>query len=276
MPYLAVNIKVNNIMNKKAFSLTELIVVISAMTFMSAIVVPINETKRDIAISSICKSRQKETGLALNLYSMDWQGVLPIAYWNSSTGQYARLPHKLAPYLEQELYSEEEIFNNKRYHCPGQPRWLVNNDSVLESGTTSVGSYGYNYFFFNGLYENNDHIERRVCDIQKGEELPLYGCVSGESYKGYGGYGGQILSYNGPHPKALKYGFMGGEINPVTVSRINSNGPAPNHGPKCNMLMADFHVEAINVCIDGEFPWTDYVGTSFHPSRASSMGNSTR
>ena len=80
------------------------------------------------------------------------------------------------------------------------------------------------------------------------------------------------MSYEGPHPKAFRYGFLGGKITPATIVRIHRSGPAPNHGRNANMLMGDFSVRAVNVCVDGEFPWIDYTGTMFHPSRASSRG----
>ncbi|MFI4911382.1 MAG: type II secretion system protein [Sedimentisphaeraceae bacterium JB056] len=267
--------------NKKAFTLIELLVVISIIAVLMSIMMPALAKAREQAKKILGAARQKDVGLALNLYSQDWDGALPKAYWSKVPGSnYTRLPYKLAPYYDQDQDgTSSELFSFELYSCPAQPKWLTNSEGEkVERGKSAVGSYGYNYFFFYGVnpggkFSNmGDWVERNVSHIRDGATLPLFGCVSGEEYEGLGAGGGQVLDYRGPHPKAFKYGYMGGK-SPATVSKTSPSGPAPNHGRDCNMLMADYHVEAVNVCVDGEFPWTDHTGSAFHPSRASVRGN---
>lgn len=269
----------------EGFTLIELLVVISIIAILMAIMMPALRKAREQAIAVVCSSRQKDTGLALNLYSQDWNGALPRAYWGGAgTGAYTRLPYKLAPYYNQnkDNATSAELFSFELYSCPAQPKWLTGeNGETVERGKSATGSYGYNRYFFYGYNPGgnksaSEYVERNVADIRDGSNLPLYACISAEAYMGFGAGGGQELKFSGPHPKALKYGFLGGKANPGTIAKTDSFGPAPNHGRNCNMLMGDFSVRAVNVCVDGEFPWIDYVGTMFHPSRASSRGFETR
>lgn len=269
--------------SKKAFTLIELLVVISIIAILMSIMMPALRKARAQAMSIVCSSQQKDIGLALNLYSQDWKGVLPRAYWAAGSGtNYTRLPYKLSPYYDTKITtSSADAWSYKLFSCPSQPKILSGeNNQPAERGNSAVGSYGYNKFFFYGLipYKNaplKDYVERNTYDIKDASTLPLLCCISGEKYDGLGGGGGQVMDFEGVHPKAFKYGFMGGK-SASSVARTRPSGPAPNHGKNCNMLMADFHVEPVNVCVDGKYPWTDYTGTSFHPSRASKRGYDTK
>ncbi len=271
--------------NKNAFTLIELLVVISIIAILMAVMMPALRKAKEQATAVVCSSRQKDMGLAFSLYAQDWKGSLPTANWDKAPGgNYTRLPFKLAPYYDQKQSgTSAELFSFVMYSCPGQPKDLYDteNNRIVERGTTAVGSYGYNTFFFQGLRSKDSsgkdvYTERKTSDIKDGANLPLHGCISGAKYNNLGGGGGQQLSYRGPHPKALDYGYMSGAIPQVSANFVNSFGPAPNHGRNCNMLMGDFSVRAVNVCVDGEFPWQDFVGTMFHPSRASTRGFETR
>lgn len=267
---------------KYGFTLIELLVVISIIAILMAIMMPALRKAREQAIAVICSSRQKDTGLAFNLYSQDWNGALPRAYWSQS-GAYTRLPYKLAPYYNQkkEGATSSELFSFEMYSCPGQPKWIFDSEgNTVERGTAAVGSYGYNQFFFYGLdaegtTDQSKWVERNISDIRDGASLPLYGCVSGEKYENLGSGGGQVLASQGPHPKAFKYGFMGGK-SVASISRTHRSGPAPNHGRNCNMLMGDFSVRAVNVCDEKAFPWMNFEVNMFHPSRATQRGNQTK
>ena len=184
---------------KFGFTLIELLVVISIIAILMAIMMPALRKAREQAVSIICSSRQKDTGLALNLYSQDWKGALPRAYWSKQPGStYTRLPYKLAPYYNQQHQTtSSELFSFEMYSCPSQPKWLVDDEgNQVERGTTPTGSYGYNTFFFNGInpggrFSNpQDWLERNVADIRDGSNLPLYACITGEKYMDIGGGGG--------------------------------------------------------------------------------------
>lgn len=262
------------------FSLIELLVVISIIAIMLAVLMPSLNKAKQQAIKVRCASQQRDTGVALHMYSQDWDGVLPRAYWSGVEGtQCTWLPYKLAPYVDRKRYGvdHDEIFSFELYSCPAQPKWLKNRaGETVQWGTSGVGSYGYNRFFYFGYdtggLPSSQWLERKLADIQDPSSLPLYGCLSAEEYMGLGAGGGQGMHFKGPHPMAIKYGFMGGEINWLSKSRTDPWGLAPNHGREANILMGDFSVRGVDVCVDGQFPWFDYVGTAFHPSRASERG----
>ncbi len=272
-----------NIIKKNGFTLIELLVVISIIAVLMAIMMPALRKAKEQALAVIDASQHKDIGLAMNLYTQDWKGMYPRAYWDETVkgSNYTRLPYKLQPYYDFKV-TTSFTWDYELFVCPGQPKdlWDTTNNKVVERGKGAVGSYGYNIYFFYGVapYKGapqKEYVERRASDIRDGANLPLQACISGERYEGIGGGGGQVLKYEGPHPKAFKYGYMGGK-SPASISKTSYTGPAPNHGKNCNMLMADFSVRPVNVCEEGQFPWQDHAGTMFHPSRASTRGFETR
>ncbi|MFI4911209.1 MAG: type II secretion system protein [Sedimentisphaeraceae bacterium JB056] len=247
---------------RQAFTLIELLVVISIIAVLMSILMPALRKVREQGKAIVCASQQKDIGVALNLYAQDWKGQLPTGNWSGTAGsKYTRLPYKLRPYyFDNHNVPNDEVWDYELFRCTTQPIELE-----------AKGTYGYNTYFFRGFepdFAASTGKERRLSEIKNATSLPLLGCLNGTVDPAFGGDGGgQEMMYQGPHPAALKYGYVGGEIKPANRDMINNFGPAPNHGKNCNMLMADFHVEAVNVCVDGEFPWTDHIGTAFHPSR---------
>lgn len=270
---------------KSAFTLIELLVVISIIAVLMAVMIPALRKAKEQAMTVVCSTQHKDIGMALNLYAQDWEGSLPRAHpVDGDSGK--RLPYRLAPYYDRKTnVGSAESWSYELYHCPGQPKYLVKEDgSPVERGKGAVGAYGYNHYFYYGLNPGGQYgfddaglrkwKERNMSDIKDGANLPLHGCLSGEKpYSDIPGSGGHYMSYAGPHPKALKYGFMGGKTM-ASAARVNRFGLAPNHGKNANILMGDFSVRPVNVCVDGDFPWTDYYGTNFHPSRSISRNDS--
>ncbi len=266
------NIKVSRYKTKAGFTLIELLVVISIIAVLMAILMPALAKVKEQAKAVVCSTRQKDIGMALNLYSQDWSQKLPIAgirdYTSATPEKEFRLPYKLKPYYDQKGTTSNEVFSYQMYRCPTQK---------LNINSAAYGSYGYNTFYFNGLKSRGveKYTERAIYDIKTDTaRLPLLGCLSQEMNPEIAGQvGGQEMYYSGPHPNVLKYGYLGGKVTVMTRDKLNYFGPAPNHGRNCNMLMADFHVEAVNVCVEGQYPWTEPRGAEFHPSRAGGSRN---
>jgi prepilin-type N-terminal cleavage/methylation domain-containing protein len=243
---------------KAAFTLVELLVVISIIAVLLAVLMPSLNKAREQGKSVVCGSRQKDIGLALSLYAADWSQKLPTATLEGD--DYTRLPYKLKPYHQRKGTKSNDLFGYELYRCSTQK---------LNPKAAAVGSFGYNSFYFNGLQASNGKsVERSVLDMKNAAVLPLLACLSQEIYQGFDSshIGGQEMAVTAPHPSVFKYGYMGGKLTPLTRSYVNNFGPAPNHNRKCDFLMGDFHVEAVNICVDGKYPWTDHKGTVFHPS----------
>ena len=61
----------------RAFTIIELIVVISLIGIMAAMVFPVYARAREHARSSVCANNLHEIGMALQMYSRDWDGCYP-------------------------------------------------------------------------------------------------------------------------------------------------------------------------------------------------------
>ena len=80
------------IMSKKGFTLIELLVVISIIALLLAILMPSLSLVKEKAKFTVCKTNLKQYGLAMAMYSSDWDGGFPEAagaifdpYGNGST-----------------------------------------------------------------------------------------------------------------------------------------------------------------------------------------------
>lgn len=71
---------------KPAFTLVELLVVISIIALLLAILLPSLAKARAQAQSTVCKARLKEFGVALNLYAIENRGVYVTQDWILPTG----------------------------------------------------------------------------------------------------------------------------------------------------------------------------------------------
>jgi prepilin-type N-terminal cleavage/methylation domain-containing protein len=62
---------------RRAFTLMELLVVISLIGIMASMVFPVYARAREHARSSVCASNLHEIGMALQMYAQDWDGCYP-------------------------------------------------------------------------------------------------------------------------------------------------------------------------------------------------------
>jgi prepilin-type N-terminal cleavage/methylation domain-containing protein len=62
---------------RKYFTLIELLVVIAVISILAAMLMPALQQAREQARAASCMSNQKNIGLALNMYTGDWDGFIP-------------------------------------------------------------------------------------------------------------------------------------------------------------------------------------------------------
>jgi prepilin-type N-terminal cleavage/methylation domain-containing protein/prepilin-type processing-associated H-X9-DG protein len=130
-------------MKKRGFTLIELLVVIAIIAILAAILMPVFAQAREKARQASCMSNMKQVGLALMMYTQDYDELFPVAFPLAppvNGGNVDRIPYdiQLVPYIK----------NDQCFTCPSdaQPR---SNSAVWDGryhptrGKKIARSYGY-------------------------------------------------------------------------------------------------------------------------------------
>jgi prepilin-type N-terminal cleavage/methylation domain-containing protein/prepilin-type processing-associated H-X9-DG protein len=100
--------------NKKGFTLIELLVVIAIIAILAAMLLPALAKARDDARKVVGLNNLKQIGLAMLIYSQDFQGILPTAenggvWWLPyAVGNYLSLPYQMVNGVPQANFSGSE------------------------------------------------------------------------------------------------------------------------------------------------------------------------
>src|SRR5688572_4544528 len=101
-------------MKKRAFTLIELLVVIAIIAILAAILFPVFAQAKEAAKKSACLSNTKQIGMAIMMYSSDYDDLMPgllanIPPINGGSG-WPHIPYdrQIAPYVK----------NDAIYMCP--------------------------------------------------------------------------------------------------------------------------------------------------------------
>jgi type II secretory pathway pseudopilin PulG len=256
---------------RRAFSLTELIVIISALTFSAAVVAVVGQSVRQKAQDILCRSNLREMGALIQVYSADNDGTMVsnsryTKRWWDLLGEY---------YGAQTVTSGEpgSRYDIAVFKCPVEwekhARDLKEDVDWFEIESIALTSmYGYNIFFTcpmsngGGIKSSPQYWFSRLGKVKDPSTLPLFwDCSSDFAFKS--GFNGD------PHMSLYEYGWDGENTRSY---RNCKGGPAANHPANINALFSDGHAGANGLWMyeatldNPEKP--DYYLEKFHPLRA--------
>ncbi|RMD84216.1 MAG: type II secretion system protein [Lentisphaerae bacterium] len=103
-------------MNNRAFTLVELLVVVSIIAILSALLLPALSRARTLARNTVCMNNMKQIGTAAQLYTTDEDGILP--RWRPDSFRDV-WPEVLSDYLGGTYIYKDPRFNDfPLYQCP--------------------------------------------------------------------------------------------------------------------------------------------------------------
>lgn len=138
-------------MTAAKFTLTEMLVVIAIIGILAALLMPSLQNALATARQTSCLSNQRQIGVAYDLYSNEWGGLLPppnmqaMSTWHFQQGLEKTFPHFLGQYSgNPEFYAQKygtsaiiKIFKSTIFYCPDNP-------IPYSSLTLFRGGYGVN------------------------------------------------------------------------------------------------------------------------------------
>jgi prepilin-type N-terminal cleavage/methylation domain-containing protein/prepilin-type processing-associated H-X9-DG protein len=209
--------------SQAGFTLIELLVVIAIIAILAAILFPVFARAREKARQTSCMSNLKQLGLAVIMYTQDYDETYSMSIYLAGTQAYS-MYHVHMPYMK----------NTQIFQCPSEQNAITAAQIIalgipLAPGFTGC-SYNFNYAVFedgpnNPLTGANDAV---VSEGQVGKPAETAGMYDGDL----------MLSPNlFDSPVVARHNFT-----------IN-----------CNFL--DGHAKAVK-CVDGGGSWTDLGGAA--------------
>jgi prepilin-type N-terminal cleavage/methylation domain-containing protein/prepilin-type processing-associated H-X9-DG protein len=219
-------------MKRKGFTLIELLVVIAIIAILAAILFPVFARAREAARATSCKSNLKQIGLAVRMYSQDYDECLPFRVngreWNPAT--------PWTPAVVDGMYwgwfYEPYTKNKQIFVCPS----TVNNTLKI-----NFSSYGINGRYMDG---NNG-----------GGNFPA---LPGIADAAVADPSGTIFAHDSPEERMdnngdfLAHWGRGGTIPPAPCGQNAEQNPSATqrqdyarHSEMSNVLYYDGHVKAL-------------------------------
>jgi prepilin-type N-terminal cleavage/methylation domain-containing protein/prepilin-type processing-associated H-X9-DG protein len=129
-------------MRHRGFTLLELLVVITVMTVLTGILLPVLARARERAQQSTCLSHLRQIGQAHLLYLQDWEEHLP-RWWQAGPprpepfGPYVYWPERLLPYLRSQDVFRDPSFS---WWQPWPPEVKLADYALLTWGSGGSGT----------------------------------------------------------------------------------------------------------------------------------------
>lgn len=229
----------------KAFTLVELLVVISIIALLLSILMPTLSKVRGQAQSVICSANLRQWGLGFSMYEQEYKGWLPKPTMDSTLGSLWCDARAMGPYLPSETYQEGT--NNEK--------WITGGISVCPSHSEAKKSiwgrsYAFNYnlrdsativrgssSFF--LWKTAKNKSRRLVLADGCRDRPAWAVATGGIPKVYGYVSWYISNW-----QDMNYGRHNCKGDP--------EGKKSRYSGQCNVLFGDWHVARQGYNSNGE------------------------
>ncbi len=120
-----------------AFTLVELLVVISIIALLIALVLPALAAAREVAKTAQCQSRQRQVGIAVTAFSTDRKGLLPENRMSVEPSEHVSWRFQLA---EQNYLGDERV-----WLCTMSPTDPRSEEGEVNNGSVNVGDVASSY-----------------------------------------------------------------------------------------------------------------------------------
>jgi prepilin-type N-terminal cleavage/methylation domain-containing protein/prepilin-type processing-associated H-X9-DG protein len=227
---------------KRGFTLIELLVVIAIIAILAAILFPVFAQAKLAAKKTVALSDVKEIGLAMNMYTTDYDDTSPIVFGISGQGS-VDVYQTMQPYIKN-----MDIFFSSE--------WTMTNGTAVGSGTASCNNtntpsgyyvptgndatrclaFGYNWGF--GVWAGGALLGAEEAS-PNGYVTPGISMTSADEPTRLAAFGD---TYNG---RRYTMSAIGSELEYYTGSTNNSS---LRYGGSFNYAFLDGHAKAIKVC----------------------------
>ena len=233
---------------RSAFTIIELLVVISIIGILAGMLLPTLSGARTSAHDVRCKSNLKQIGAAFEMYLNANEGYYPCVRWGN--GAELRWPETLAPYIGGSVedptrgseFATGNKFTNNVFKCPAIGSSAAQATSFPRGDYARTGSYGYNWMTFGPPHPTTNNFGRKYPVRSTQIAAPSRTILVADSF-------GQKTLGADPHaftldPPEMLCGTGWGQRRGLGTEPCPVD---PRHDGKFNAVFADGHVESLTM-----------------------------